>query len=153
MPERAVAARARPVNAVSSYDGQCSGSIVTLGTGGAGACSFVPASTLDVMGDRDDLRKFITELAVVQGHVVLSSGRDADWHIDLRHEPLHHAAARRLRGVRGGQGARIVTTGRGAGRVRLPSSGVAGNTSTTSGNVLTAVEALQRQGPKLSVLR
>jgi orotate phosphoribosyltransferase len=45
------------------------------------------------MGDRDDLRKFITELAVVHGHVVLSSGREADWYVDLRRVTLHHAAA------------------------------------------------------------
>lgn len=45
------------------------------------------------MGDRDDLRKFIAELAVVHGRVVLSSGREADWYIDLRRVTLHHAAA------------------------------------------------------------
>jgi orotate phosphoribosyltransferase len=45
------------------------------------------------MGDHDDLRKFITELAVVHGRVVLSSGREADWYVDLRRVTLHHAAA------------------------------------------------------------
>jgi orotate phosphoribosyltransferase len=45
------------------------------------------------MGDRDDLRKFIADLAVVHGRVVLSSGREADWYIDLRRVTLHHAAA------------------------------------------------------------
>ena len=45
------------------------------------------------MTDRDDLRKFITELAVVRGRVVLSSGREADWYVDLRRVTLHHAAA------------------------------------------------------------
>ena len=45
------------------------------------------------MTDRDDLRKFITELAVVHGRVVLSSGREADWYVDLRRVTLHHAAA------------------------------------------------------------
>jgi len=45
------------------------------------------------MGDRDDLRKFITDLAVVQGRVVLSSGREADWYVDLRRVTLHHTAA------------------------------------------------------------
>ncbi|HWG98002.1 MAG TPA: orotate phosphoribosyltransferase [Pilimelia sp.] len=45
------------------------------------------------MGDRDDLRKFIAELAVVHGRVVLSSGREADWYVDLRRVSLHHAAA------------------------------------------------------------
>lgn len=45
------------------------------------------------MGARDDLRKFITDLAVVHGRVVLSSGREADWYVDLRRVTLHHAAA------------------------------------------------------------
>jgi orotate phosphoribosyltransferase len=45
------------------------------------------------MSDHDDLRKFITELAVVHGRVVLSSGREADWYVDLRRVTLHHAAA------------------------------------------------------------
>lgn len=45
------------------------------------------------MADRDDLCKFITDLAVVSGPVVLSSGRTADWYIDLRRVTLHHAAA------------------------------------------------------------
>ncbi|PZM97288.1 MAG: orotate phosphoribosyltransferase [Actinobacteria bacterium] len=45
------------------------------------------------MSDRDDLRKFITDLAVVHGKVVLSSGREADWYVDLRRVTLHHAAA------------------------------------------------------------
>ncbi|MFB9234805.1 orotate phosphoribosyltransferase [Plantactinospora siamensis] len=45
------------------------------------------------MGDHDDLRKFITDLAVIHGPVVLSSGREADWYIDLRRVTLHHAAA------------------------------------------------------------
>lgn len=45
------------------------------------------------MGDHDDLRKFIIELAVVRGQVVLSSGREADWYVDLRRVTLHHAAA------------------------------------------------------------
>jgi orotate phosphoribosyltransferase len=45
------------------------------------------------MGDHDDLRKFITELAVVHGRVVLSAGREADWYVDLRRVTLHHAAA------------------------------------------------------------
>jgi orotate phosphoribosyltransferase len=50
-------------------------------------------STLCAMGDRDDLRKFIAELAVVHGRVVLSSGQEADWYVDLRRVTLHHAAA------------------------------------------------------------
>ncbi|MEV4196755.1 orotate phosphoribosyltransferase [Micromonospora globbae] len=45
------------------------------------------------MGDHDDLRKFITDLAVVHGRVVLSSGIEADWYVDLRRVTLHHQAA------------------------------------------------------------
>lgn len=45
------------------------------------------------MGDRDNLRKFISDLAVVHGRVVLSSGREADWYVDLRRVTLHHQAA------------------------------------------------------------
>jgi orotate phosphoribosyltransferase len=45
------------------------------------------------MSDRDDLHKFITDLAVVRGRVVLSSGKEADWYVDLRRITLHHTAA------------------------------------------------------------
>ncbi|MEU5562963.1 MULTISPECIES: orotate phosphoribosyltransferase [Micromonospora] len=45
------------------------------------------------MGDHDDLRKFITDLAVVHGRVVLSSGIEADWYVDLRRVTLHNQAA------------------------------------------------------------
>ena len=45
------------------------------------------------MSDRDDLLKLIAELAVVHGRVILTSGREADYYIDLRRVTLHHAAA------------------------------------------------------------
>lgn len=45
------------------------------------------------MGAHDDLRKFISDLAVVHGRVVLSSGQEADWYVDLRRVTLHHQAA------------------------------------------------------------
>ncbi|HEX6501330.1 MAG TPA: orotate phosphoribosyltransferase [Micromonosporaceae bacterium] len=45
------------------------------------------------MADRDDLRKLIADLAVVHGRVVLSSGREADYYIDLRRVTLHHEAS------------------------------------------------------------
>jgi orotate phosphoribosyltransferase len=45
------------------------------------------------VGDRDELCKFITDLAVVRGRVVLTSGQTADWYLDLRRITLHHAAA------------------------------------------------------------
>ena len=45
------------------------------------------------MSDRDDLLQLITDLAVVHGRVTLSSGREADYYIDLRRITLHRAAA------------------------------------------------------------
>ena len=45
------------------------------------------------MGDHDDLRKLILDLAVVPGRVILSSGAEADYYIDLRRLTLHHAGA------------------------------------------------------------
>ena len=45
------------------------------------------------MSSRDDLRKLIADLAVVHGRVVLSSGREADYYVDLRRVTLHHVAA------------------------------------------------------------
>jgi orotate phosphoribosyltransferase len=41
--------------------------------------------------DRDRLRELIAALAVVRGRVVLSSGQEADYYIDLRRITLHHA--------------------------------------------------------------
>jgi orotate phosphoribosyltransferase len=45
------------------------------------------------MTDRDDLRKLILDLGVSRGRVILSSGGEADYYIDLRRVALHHAAA------------------------------------------------------------
>jgi orotate phosphoribosyltransferase len=45
------------------------------------------------MTARDELLPLIKELAVVPGRVVLSSGQEADYYIDLRRVTLHHAAA------------------------------------------------------------
>ena len=45
------------------------------------------------MADRDDLLEMIKELAVVHGRVTLSSGREADWYIDLRRVLLDGRAA------------------------------------------------------------
>jgi orotate phosphoribosyltransferase len=42
---------------------------------------------------RDDLLPLVRDLAVVHGRVVLSSGREADYYVDLRRVTLHHAAA------------------------------------------------------------
>nr|WP_236790551.1 orotate phosphoribosyltransferase [Amycolatopsis sp. GM8] len=40
-----------------------------------------------------ELARLVTDLAVVQGKVTLSSGKEADYYIDLRRATLHHAAA------------------------------------------------------------
>jgi orotate phosphoribosyltransferase len=45
------------------------------------------------MSDRDQLLALIRDLAVVHGRVTLSSGREADYYVDLRRITLHHAAA------------------------------------------------------------
>jgi orotate phosphoribosyltransferase len=45
------------------------------------------------MADRDELLALIKDLAVVHGRVVLSSGKEADYYVDLRRITLHHAAA------------------------------------------------------------
>ncbi|HEV2086873.1 MAG TPA: orotate phosphoribosyltransferase [Cryptosporangiaceae bacterium] len=45
------------------------------------------------VNDGDALRALILDLAVVHGRVVLSSGREADYYLDLRRVALHHAAA------------------------------------------------------------
>jgi orotate phosphoribosyltransferase len=45
------------------------------------------------MSDRDDLLALIRDLAVVHGRVTLSSGREADYYVDLRRITLHHTAA------------------------------------------------------------
>jgi orotate phosphoribosyltransferase len=42
---------------------------------------------------RDRLLQLIKDIAVVHGKVVLSSGREADYYIDLRRISLHHEAA------------------------------------------------------------
>ncbi|KQS63889.1 orotate phosphoribosyltransferase [Modestobacter sp. Leaf380] len=43
--------------------------------------------------DRTRLQELITDLAVVHGKVTLSSGREADWYIDMRRLTLHHEGA------------------------------------------------------------
>lgn len=44
--------------------------------------------------DRDELAALVRDLAVVHGHVTLSSGKHADYYVDLRRATLHHRAAR-----------------------------------------------------------
>jgi orotate phosphoribosyltransferase len=45
------------------------------------------------VGDRDELLQLIRDIAVVPGMVVLSSGKEADFYIDLRRITLHRKAA------------------------------------------------------------
>lgn len=42
---------------------------------------------------KSELARLISELAVVRGRVTLSSGKQADYYVDLRRATLHHAAA------------------------------------------------------------
>jgi orotate phosphoribosyltransferase len=46
-----------------------------------------------VVSAREELLDLIKSLAVVHGKVILSSGREADYYVDLRRITLHHAAA------------------------------------------------------------
>jgi orotate phosphoribosyltransferase len=45
------------------------------------------------VSDRDELLDLIRQLAVVHGRVMLSSGREADYYVDLRRVTLHRSAA------------------------------------------------------------
>ena len=44
--------------------------------------------------DRDELARLVRELSVVHGRVTLSSGKEADYYVDLRRATLHHRASR-----------------------------------------------------------
>jgi len=44
--------------------------------------------------DKARLAALVTELAVVHGRVTLSSGKEADYYVDLRRATLHHEASR-----------------------------------------------------------
>ncbi len=50
-------------------------------------------STMMQGSPRERLRELILDLAVVRGRVTLSSGREADYYIDLRRVTLHHEGA------------------------------------------------------------
>jgi len=45
------------------------------------------------VSDRDELLQLIKDIAVVPGKVTLSSGREADYYLDLRRIALHRTAA------------------------------------------------------------
>lgn len=42
--------------------------------------------------DRDELAALVRDIAVVHGKVTLSSGKEADYYVDLRRATLHHRA-------------------------------------------------------------
>ena len=44
------------------------------------------------MAELDELATLVRELAVVHGRVTLSSGKEADYYVDLRRATLHHRA-------------------------------------------------------------
>ena len=124
----------------------CRGSIVPFRPGGAERSSFGTASTLDVMEVHHDLRTFITELAIAQRCVVLSSGREADCPVSPRRVTVQYRA--------------VPTTGRASGRPpngsridnvgRLtPGAGIESSTALTSD--LTAAEALQEAETEVGV--
>lgn len=43
--------------------------------------------------DRAELAELVRRLSVVHGRVTLSSGREADYYVDLRRATLHHRAS------------------------------------------------------------
>ncbi|MCV7257654.1 orotate phosphoribosyltransferase [Mycobacterium shimoidei] len=45
------------------------------------------------MAERDQLAELVRTLSVVHGRVTLSSGKQADYYVDLRRATLHHRAA------------------------------------------------------------
>src|SRR5690625_1164851 len=53
----------------------------------------IDVMTHDLTADRARLAELIRQLAVVHGKVTLSSGKEADYYIDLRRITLHHGAA------------------------------------------------------------
>jgi orotate phosphoribosyltransferase len=48
---------------------------------------------IESTADRDRLAELVRGLAVVHGRVTLSSGKEADYYVDLRRATLHHQAA------------------------------------------------------------
>lgn len=53
----------------------------------------ITGCSLWTMSARDELRKFITDLAVVRGAFVLSAGGTSDWYLDMRRLTLDHRTA------------------------------------------------------------
>ena len=101
------------------------------------------------MSARDQLKNEIINKAVVHGKVILSSGKEADYYVDLRRITLDHVAAPLV-----GEVMLELTEGKAHGlQRRIEGPDVVGkrvlaveDTSTTGGSVLTAVEALKEAG-------
>ena len=53
----------------------------------------MPLARVAGVSARSELLELIKDLAVVHGRVTLSSGREADYYVDLRRVTLHHGAA------------------------------------------------------------
>lgn len=49
--------------------------------------------------DRTELAALVRELSVVRGRVILSSGKESDYYVDLRRATLHHRASRLIGSV------------------------------------------------------
>ncbi len=64
-----------------------------VNTGSASGPAPQDAPYPGAMTDRDRLQQLITDLAVVRGRVTLSSGKEADYYVDLRRVTLHAEAA------------------------------------------------------------
>ena len=108
------------------------------------------------MSDREELLRHIVDEAVVHEHVVLSSGKEAEYYIDMRRITLSGAAAplvgRVMLDLVAGWDFRKEAKTHGLHK-RIEGPGVAGrrvlvveDTSTTGGSALTAVEALREAG-------
>jgi orotate phosphoribosyltransferase len=123
------------------------------------------------MSDRDDLLQLIKDLAVVHGRVTLSSGREADYYVDLRltadwdydavggltlgADPVGAAMLHAASGTLDSFVVRKSEKQHGLQR-RVEGPDVAGrrvlaveDTSTTGGSVLTAVDALRDAGAEV----
>src|SRR3954453_7578663 len=96
------AAASTPAAGTRRSDVVGTGAIVVVSRGGRMAKDPVPPHPPSLgagpwsgaaLPDRDRLLELIVELAVVHGKVTLSSGREADWYIDMRRLTLHHEGA------------------------------------------------------------
>jgi hypothetical protein len=78
------------VNLTSKFSGQCLWSIVPIPPRRVPTFRFPSSKYARCHGSHHDLRKFITELAVAQRCVVLSSGREATCDVDPGRVTVQH---------------------------------------------------------------